>query len=436
MKTLIKNTLLVSAVLLFLLPESLSALPGFSRQTGKACMACHSQNIPKLNSYGREFALSGYTIYSDENQTQPLIEGSEVPLGLASNLNASAVLKVRYVKMSQNAISNPSEVGIGRGEIQVREGSGIYFGGRVADNFGGLASIKINPNDANDAMFDGKFILSYPALNGYGGLSLISTPKNGIFSALETYNTGLNAPIAQFENSYVTNAAQATGVGNGPATGLQAYYGNSSFFITAGFSVPAQNSDGLDAGASLLPFARISYAQPISNWNFMLGAYGFSGDVKANDESLNGLPITSGATLVNVNKEAYGLDFEANGNFSLMSVMLTANYVAKNVVDVDPAILTSNNLQKTDNSAASIEAQINLDKYVGIKAAYMQYANNDDTTTSNEFIKNYDYTSYTLGVSVTVRENIAMSVEYSTIKPMPATIGIYKNAFVTATLAF
>jgi hypothetical protein len=42
--------------------QSVWALPSFSRQTGMACTACHTQAFgPNLNSYGRSFKLNGYT---------------------------------------------------------------------------------------------------------------------------------------------------------------------------------------------------------------------------------------------------------------------------------------------------------------------------------------------------------------------------------------
>lgn len=36
------------------------ATPAFARQMDMACMSCHFQNIPKLNSFGRDFKMSGF----------------------------------------------------------------------------------------------------------------------------------------------------------------------------------------------------------------------------------------------------------------------------------------------------------------------------------------------------------------------------------------
>lgn len=436
MKPITKKLLLISGAVLLLLPESLSALAAFSRQTGKSCMACHAQTMPKLNSYGREFALSGYAFYDANSTNGGLIEGSEVPLGLPATLNVSAVLKARYVKTDEVLNTSGDVVGEERGELQVLEGSGLFFGGRVSDNFGGLVSLKGDPSKENDVVYGGKLLMAYPLMSGYGGMSLLSTKVNGIFSGMENYNTGLNASLKQFENAYATNAAQATGIGNGPATGLQAYYGGSNLFATLGVTIPSQNNEGIDAGRSLIPFYRIAYNQPIGDWNFMLGAYGFRGDVKASDQSLNGGLIDGKATLVNIHKEGHGFDFEISGNIFNMSTLTTVNHVVRNTLDVEPtSLLTGYNLQNTDNKGTSVEFQINPIEPLGLKVAYLNYTNNDDTAINQEFIKNYDYNAYTAGVSYNIRQNISVGLDYSRYNPQ-SEIDSYNDIYLTAILVF
>jgi len=437
MKPITKKLLLVSSALLYVLPESASALALFSNQTGKSCMACHTQNMPKLSSYGKEFALSGYTIYDESKTAKPLIEGSNVPLGLPSTLSVSAVIKASYVKTTQEEDATTGDlVGTEKGELQGLSGSGIFLGGRVADNFGALVSLKGNDDDRTNIVYNAKLLLAYSAMGGYAGMSLISTETNGLFSGLELHNTGLNAPVKMFENAYATNAAQATGVGNGPATALQAYYGNTNLFVSAGIGIPAQNSEGLDAGKSLLPFYRIAYNQPIGDWNFMVGAYAIRGDVEASDMSLNGELISNKANLVKIHKEAHGFDFEMSGKLFDMSTMTTINHVVRNTIDVDPAaVLTAYNLQSTDNEGTSVELQINPIDPLGFKVAYLNYANNDDATTTQKFIKNFDYEAYTVGASYNILENLSVGVDFSRYYPEDA-IDSYDDIYLNAILVF
>lgn len=433
-----QKLLLLSSILFLMLVETATALPSFTRQTGESCTACHVQNTPKLNSYGRNFAISGYTLYNDKSQTQMLIQGSDVPLSLPPILNVSAILKARYIHTTQDQnTSSEDVVGAERGELQVFEGSGIYFGGRIAENAGGIVSITGDPTTENDVAFGGKVALSYPLLNGYAGLTLYSTQINGIYSGMENFNTGLYMPLKQFENAYVTNAAQATGIGNGPATGMQLFYGDAYFFATLGAVIPSQNNEGIDAGGSLLPFWRVSYTQPIENWNFMIGAYGLSGDVKASDQSLEGELITSQAQLVNIHKYGYGFDFELSGSLLDMMTMTTVNVVMKNVIDVEPTnLLTSPNLQYTDNSATSVEFQINPITPLGVKLAYLNYNNKDEATVNREFVKSYDYQSYSFGLSYLVRQNITLGAEYSYSYPKNTDIDDYQDFYLVATISF
>lgn len=423
MKIFTKNLLLLSTVLLLTLPETILAQPGFSRQTGKDCKACHVQNMPKLNAYGRHFALSGFTLYDTKSETQSLIEGSDVALGLPAVLNISAVLKARYTKVSST-----------RGEVNVLDGSGLYFGGRVADNVGGLISLTGDPSEDRDVVFGGKALLAFETFNGFSGLSLYSTQTNGIFSGMENYNTGLYSPLKQFENSYATNSAQATGLGRGPATGLQAYYGDENFLVTFGVTIPSQNSEGIDAGESLIPFGRFAYNQPIGGWNIMLGTYGFSGDVKASDQSLNGGLIDVHAILVNIHKQGYGFDFEATGTIGDMMTSTAVNLVLKNVVTND-GNLSSENLQQTDNQAASVEFQINPVAPLGLKVAYLAY-NNKNTTTGLEFVRAYDYNAPSAAVNYLFRQNFNVDLQYTYNYPKGTDIDNFYELYLSAIIAF
>jgi len=438
MKTSIKNLFLLSAILLFMLPESAYALPGFTRQTGKDCMTCHAQNMPKLNAYGRHFALSGYTIYDPDSETQSLIEGTEVALGLPAVLNVSAVVRARYVKSSrrEDLTLTDDVVGIERGELQVLQASGLYFGGRVADNVGGLVSLTDDTSDDNDIAMGGKAIVAYPVLNGFGGFSLYSTQVNGTFSGMENYNTGLNSPLRQFENATGTNAAQATGIGRGPSTGLQAYYGDDRFFATFGGVIPSQNNEGIDAGSSIIPFWRVAYNQPISEWNVMLGAYGMAGTVKASDQSLDGGTIDSKAILVEIYKEGYGFDFQASGPIAGMMTMTTINVVVKNTVSATPEnLLLSPNLQRTDNEGGSIEFQINPVESFGVKLAYLNYNNNYDVV-RQDYVEAYDFDAYSLGFNYLARQNVSFDIEYTHNHTKSGVLDDFYDLYLSATVAF
>ncbi|MBT3206583.1 MAG: hypothetical protein HN349_19880, partial [Gammaproteobacteria bacterium] len=72
------------------------AVPAFARQMGTACSACHFQNYPALNSFGRMFRSKGFTM----GGMQKMVEGDG--LSLPSNLNASVITKIRYQDKASN----------------------------------------------------------------------------------------------------------------------------------------------------------------------------------------------------------------------------------------------------------------------------------------------------------------------------------------------
>src|SRR3989339_1399646 len=108
-------------------PEA-AAVPAFARQTGMACTACHAQHFPILNSFGRAFKASGYTMMGAQGK----IEGDH--LSLPDTLNMSMLTKIRYQKTSGSdaagAISGVASKN--DGQWQFPDEFVFLIGGRVA----------------------------------------------------------------------------------------------------------------------------------------------------------------------------------------------------------------------------------------------------------------------------------------------------------------
>jgi len=387
---------------------------------GVECSSCHAQNIPKLNRFGREFARSGFTM-SSYTGPQAMIEGSNITLGLPSVLNISGVLRASYTLTDGNETT-----GTDRGEAKVFDQSMLIFGGKFADNVGGL--LNLTPNG-----FGGKGIVSYDALGGYTGFTLYSTGGSGAFSGMENYNTGLYTPLRMFNNAKSTNAAQATGVGRGAATGLQAFYGGAGLFVSIGVYAPAQNSDGLDVGASLIPFGRIAYEISLGSWTITPGAYAISGSAKMSDEALEVVPSTG--ILVDIKREAYGVDLQLEGTLANMSTMLTFNTVLKNKTTFDPAIKVPGSLKAEDDTATSLEFQLNPITSLGVKAAFLTYDTDESFVGKNNQI-DIDKNAYSFGLNYGFRQNILLDVEYSYTDPKDSLIDPSSSLFFMATAAF
>ncbi len=424
----IRQTLFLLLLTLFLLPSSAQAIPGFARQMQMECSACHAQNIPMLNRFGREFARSGFTM-SAMAGPQTLIEGSDIGLGLPSVLNASAVLRASYT------LSNgDKETGTDRGELGVFDKSVLFFGGRFAENVGGIAKLgsSTDVNGTSTAGLGGRVTVAYEMFEGMGGATLYSTGGSGAFSGMENYNTGLYTPITMFQNTKSTNAASMTGVGRGAATGLQAYYGGAGLFASVGLYVPAQNSQGLDVGASLIPFGRLAYEISLGSWTLTPGAYALSGNAKMSGDALNIAGVTG---LVNIEREAYGLDFQAEGTLGEMPMMILLQSVLKNTTTFDPDTITAiGTLRPEDDKATSLEVQLNPISKLGLKAAFLHY----DTATESmgKGPLTIDKNAYSVGVNYGFRQNLIFDIEYTYNVPKTASFDTSSDLFLMATVAF
>lgn len=259
-----------------------SALPAFARQTGMECGACHQQHFPVLNSFGRAFKASGYTMMG----TQGLVEGEHLSVPVV--LNGAILLKLRYQKQKNG------DVGINDGKGTVVDGTGngqwqfgdelsLFFGGRVAENIGAL--FEGNTVSGGNLMAG----LKVPIMFEQGGarLSVIpfTTDTLGVTYGYELSSAGVMRANRWAESRRDISAIQFAIVdGNGS---------NGAFVNAAsGFAFVAQNDIGYinytrwtpnyapGAGGQSVPsfemksnYLRIAATPTIGNWA-MVGGIG------------------------------------------------------------------------------------------------------------------------------------------------------------------
>ena len=123
--TTIYNKLIAALAMIAISITAAEATPAFARQMDMDCMSCHYQNIPKLNSFGREFKLSGFTMTSGAKEVTSKSNGG---LSLPSNLNMSFVIKARYHHISDNG----GVRGANKKFTELYDESAFIFGGKVS----------------------------------------------------------------------------------------------------------------------------------------------------------------------------------------------------------------------------------------------------------------------------------------------------------------
>ena len=443
---------LLGFVLFLALSESLHAVPAFAKQTGLECFMCHANNQTTLNAIGRDFARSSYQMTKPDN-SDSFISAQRVGLDVPTVLNMSMMLKARvdkgYDVINGKGIvvetSDGDDLESNRGLYEIFKTSTLNLGGKVANNVGALFELR---EKENKVILGGKVISSFETGDAYSGFAIYTTNNYGLFSGMETYNTGLYKPLRQFENHKLTNAAQAADLASGEATGAQVFYSGNILFATLGAYVPMHNSDGISIDGGVIPFARVTLERRFGNLNLIVGAYGAKGSVTADnttfDSTLSGLVPSS---KVKLTKEAYGLDLQLEGEMFSMESMLTINAVLKNKTELDNPVLmnylvgpTSNhvNAEPADSTMKghSVSFEIYPLSSLGLKVAYLNLDDQGPHTYELDKVDAKDKTAYTLGFDYSIRQNIMFTMEYSLVQADRVDIKNYSDLLAVMTVSF
>jgi hypothetical protein len=247
-----------------------------------ACTACHFQHFPVLNSFGRAFRASGYTMMGAQGK----IEGDH--LSIPDTLNAGIILKARYQKSSGTdtgtAVSGTTTNG---GQWQFPDELGLIFSGRVAENVGmfvevGLAASASGATQSNpDAGILGGFKM--PFIYDVGGAKVGVTPfitdGQGVFFGYDQSSGGLVRAARWAEDRANTSAFNYVNIGNGAATGLAFSASNDMGFLAVSRFTPNHASlNGKSGGVQYRSNAiRIAATPTVSDWNMLIGASFLSG---------------------------------------------------------------------------------------------------------------------------------------------------------------
>ena len=273
-------------------PEA-AAVPAFARQTGMACTACHAQHLPILNSFGRAFKASGYTMMGAQGK----VEGEH--LSLPDTLNASIIMKVRHQKNNTagGLAGNQAAQTKGDGQWQFFDEFALIFGGRVADNVGFLLEAQMI--SATGPMAAG---FKMPFTVDVGGAKLSVTPFQtdalGVAYGYELSSGGVMRANRWAEHRFETSAVQYLARG-GAATGVAFAAQNDMGWINltkwaANYMVGTGTSSDLDSN-----FVRIAATPTVGDWAMVVGLGRSSGS------SFDGLaPLDTDQTF---------FDFQAQG---------------------------------------------------------------------------------------------------------------------------
>lgn len=177
---LLRAAPLAGLVLAMMAGNSAQALPIFARQTGMACLSCHTV-YPELTHFGRMFKLNGYQL-DNLKDIQVTTDDGELMLSLPPIPGWALFVQSDYTVLKKplpdsqipNATSQSSQVGFPQ---QVS----LLWGGKIAPHFGAFAQLTYGYGsgtiniDNTDMRFANNFILPDKKKLTYG-LSLNNSP--------------------------------------------------------------------------------------------------------------------------------------------------------------------------------------------------------------------------------------------------------------------
>ncbi len=117
------------------------ALPLFARQTGEACMACHTV-YPELTHFGRMFKLNGYQLDNGKDLQVTTDEGNQ-QLALPVVPNLALFVMVGDVQLNKALPDSniPGAKSLSNGGIELPQQLSLLYGGKIAPHFGAFAQV-------------------------------------------------------------------------------------------------------------------------------------------------------------------------------------------------------------------------------------------------------------------------------------------------------
>ncbi|MEO8331391.1 MAG: hypothetical protein ABI479_03090 [Gallionella sp.] len=374
--------LLAGALAAMAMAPQAFAIPGYSRQTGMACNACHFQSFPILNEFGRSFKAGGYTMIG----SQPKIEGSE-GLSLPDTLNASVVTKIRYQKSNGPKSAGSITAGTNDGQLQFPDELLLMVGGRASENIGVQLEMDLNGGSPVVANFKIPFIYDVGGVKA--GVVPFTTANQGVSYGFELLNTGAvrGSRIMEARSSF--SAQQYIGTGTA-AEGIAVVASNSMYFANITKWSP-RSVGAATTGSPTANYFRLAVTPKLGSWDTGLGVQSWSGNA-------------TNAAGTNMTTKAYALDAQAQGEVATMplGIYLTHANANASVAGTAPNLFNSQAKAKT---ATTIAGQLGVSP--GKATLLMSYRKGDNGKATG----NGD-NSLTIGGTYQIVQNVQLQLDH------------------------
>ncbi len=293
---LIVTILIAVAVAPPLAPTPANATPGYARQTGVSCQACHTV-FPELTPFGRAFKMNGY-VFTNVKQLSPVSEQSTRTLVLSElapfsvQLQASHTVLGKGIPDNDPAVSDLSQ----KSSTEFPQALSLFYTGAISDKLGAFLQLTWNPpsnavgidnsdlrfadhgafesigvpdfiygitlnnNPTSEDVWNSTPAWGYPFISTNVGVPAVA--KTLIDGQLAQQSVGLGAYLYLFSHLYVEASAYRS---------AQTSFTNA----TTGGPGPLDSTAPLQriAGAAA-PYWRVAWEQDWDKHALMLGTYG------------------------------------------------------------------------------------------------------------------------------------------------------------------
>jgi len=277
-------------------PTTSEAVPAFARQTGAACLSCHFQTFPAINSFGRAFKMGSFTDVGD----QALIEDEH--LSIPAVLNATFVLRAQVTNTSATGLSSGTTYNVPADAV-------LMLAGRVGTNSG--AFVEFDGGAANWQLinsFDvGDFKVGIGAHNtGFGGSGVLE-----VSNVFGQHGGKLNGKGI--------SAIQAAGFAQ-QTTGIGAWVGSDLGYIQFSLLAPgAATADNVNVGLNFGKLVRVVATLDVGGFDTLIGFGSVSGTAGKNNGT-DTLNTTATGLAARVPMNMQFIDVQMQGDLGDMSL--------------------------------------------------------------------------------------------------------------------
>jgi len=274
------------ASVILLNSQSAEAMPSFSRQTGEACSACHTQSFgPNLTPVGRNFKLNGYTAGGGTGINAKLPALSGMVEGSFTNTQKDQTVQ------SPSQPDGTLRPGYNKNNNFTFDQASLFYAGRIYGKVGAFSQLTYNgyqdklEMDNTDIRFADQ--LDFGDIPITYGITLNNNPTvQDLWNTMSVWGFPFTASGVQ---PSVGASALIEGTLASQAGGATAYtminnllyleagaYGSFSGNFQRGFGIAGPDRVSLDGPA---PYWRAALQHDWQGHFFSLGHYGMSADV-------------------------------------------------------------------------------------------------------------------------------------------------------------